>query len=583
MLDQFSSTAATRSSAIADFRSARQKAKMLELFALIQRKPINLLGFEEVRQQLKANVSSYSTLKEIPVDAIVGSVNRYEDFTRDFLPRDNIDEERWTNIVVAAQNPAGLPPIEVYQIGDVYFVSDGNHRVSVAKQYGAASIQAYVTEVRSRVPLTPEISPDVIILKAEYVNFLENTNLDHIRPSADLSVTAPGQYLTLKEHIAVHRYFMGIDYKRDIAYPEAVGHWYDNVYLPLVEVIRELGLLRDFPDRTETDLYLWLHKYHAELLNKFGQDVEPARAAFNLPEEFGTRIDQVARRAKTKLLDFILPDSLEDGPPPGAWRAEKTIARRVDRLFSDVLVPVNGRQDGWYALEQAIQVVRHEDARLHGLYITNKKRAKFDNQTEKIQAEFGRRCNDAGVAGKLVISTGEVARRIAEYAAWNDLIVVNVTYPPAPKPFARLNSGFRTLLQRSPVPILAVPRTVSPLNRIMLAFDNSPKSREALFLAAYLSCQWKADLIVFSAGENDHTSNDIQSIARQYLEPKQIKAEYIAKTGEGGELIVDAAKTLGIDLILMGGYGLKPILQFVLGSTVDKVLRDSHTPMLICR
>ena len=463
MLDQFSSAAAARSSAIADFRSARQKAKMIELFALIQRKPINLLGFEEVRQQLKANVSSYSTLKDIPVDAIVGSVNRYEDFTRDFLPRDNIDEQRWTNIVVAAQNPTGLPPIDVYQIGDVYFVSDGNHRVSVAKQYGAASIQAYVTEVRSRVPLTPGLAPDDIILKAEYVNFLENTNLDHIRPSADLSVTAPGQYLTLEEHISVHRYFMGLDYKRDITYAEAVGHWYDTVYLPLVEVIRELGLLRDFPDRTETDLYLWLHKYHAELLNKFGQEVEPVRAAFNLPDKFGTRLDQVARRVKAKLLDFILPDALEDGPPPGTWRTEKILARRDDRLFSDILVPVNGYQDGWCALEQAIQVARHEDARLHGLYITNKRRIKIDNQAEETQVEFSRRCNEAGVTGKLVVSAGEIARRITEHAAWNDLIVINLTYPPAPKPFARLSSGFRTLLQRSPVPILAVPRTVSPL------------------------------------------------------------------------------------------------------------------------
>jgi len=117
----------------------------------------------------------------------------------------------------------------------------------------------------------------------------------------------------------------------------------------------------------------------------------------------------------------------------------------------------------------------------------------------------------------------------------------------------------------------------------MLAFDNSPKSREALFLAAYLTSQWKTSLVVFSASENARINNDNQWIARQYLESRQIEAELITKTGVSGELIVNAAKNLGIDLILMGGYGLKPVLQVVLGSTVDKVLRDSLKPVLICR
>src|SRR5690606_41196661 len=112
---------------------------------------------------------------------------------------------------------------------------DGNHRVSVARSMGATHIQAYVTEVRTRVPLTPDIKPDDLIIKAEYADFLEKTRLDELRPEANLQVTVPGKYEILLEHIAVHRYFMGIDFDREIPYKEAVAHWYDEVYMPLVD------------------------------------------------------------------------------------------------------------------------------------------------------------------------------------------------------------------------------------------------------------------------------------------------------------------------------------------------------------
>ena len=168
--------------AIHDFRSARQKASLREIIARFKGESIELLSFEEVRKQLKAQVSAIQVIKDIPIAAIVGSVNRYQDFLRDFLPRQNIDAERWSNIDLANQGLIGLPPIEVYQIGEAYFVIDGNHRVSVAKQLGAVEIQAYVTKVQSRVSINPDVSPEDLILKSEYVEFLETTNIDNLRP-----------------------------------------------------------------------------------------------------------------------------------------------------------------------------------------------------------------------------------------------------------------------------------------------------------------------------------------------------------------------------------------------------------------
>jgi hypothetical protein len=91
---------------------------------------------------------------EIPLDAIAGSVGRYADFTRSFLPRRESAQERWTRVRAAFDRVQDIPPITVFQIGDSYFVLDGNHRVSVARSLGATHIPAHVTVVESRVPLS---------------------------------------------------------------------------------------------------------------------------------------------------------------------------------------------------------------------------------------------------------------------------------------------------------------------------------------------------------------------------------------------------------------------------------------------
>lgn len=583
MMDSPSLEATRRSHAIADFRTARKRAKLKELLARIKREPVGLLGFEDVRQKLQASVIPLKVLREIPVDAIVGSVNRYEDFTRDFLPRDNIDEQRWANVVVASQGSLGLPPIEVYQIGEAYFVSDGNHRVSVARQYGAGYIQAYVTEVQSRVPLSPENTPNDIILKSEYVSFLEKTNLDQLFPEADFSVSVPGQYPIIEEHISVHRYYMGIERKHEIPYVEAVIDWYEMVYMPVVRLIQGLGLLRDFPERTETDLYLWLSEYRSMVEKQFGLEVEAEKAAVGLVNQFGTRLSLVLKRSRERLLDRILPDALEGGPPSGTWRTRKKAVQQEDCLFSDILVPVSGGEAGWQALEQAIQIATQEGARLHGLYVVRNKKMKESAEAEQVQAEFAHRCNEAGVAGKLVIGSGKIARQITERAVWNDLVVVNLSYPPGPKLLARLSSGFRIVLQRSPVPVLAVPQAAIALERVLLAYDDSPKAREAMYITAYLAAQWNSQVSVVCAKSSQQANQDALFNARLYLESQHVEANYISEVGPSAKIILEAAAAEKTDLVLMGGYRQKPLIQAIRGSTVDQVLREIQTPLLVCR
>jgi nucleotide-binding universal stress UspA family protein len=568
-------------SAIADFHRARQQAVLEEIVARLTGAPVELLDYEEVRRKLKAQTVIERGLHDIPLDAIVGSVNRYKDFTRDFLPRANVGEERWARVEMATSTPEGVPPIDVYKIGQVYFVQDGNHRVSVARQLGATYIQAYVQEVLTPVPLTPDVTPEALILKSEYAGFLQRTRLPEIRPQANLELTVPGHYPVLEEHIAVHRYFMGLDLKRDIDYAEALAHWYDSVYLPVVQIIEQTGILRDFPGRTEADLYLWIAEHRAALEGELGREIRPEAAARDLAGQFSPR--RAVSRAGEKLLGALIPKTLETGPSTGEWRKEKQAAANDPRLFSELLVPINGREDGWCALQQAIEIARREGGHLHGLHVVSSEADRESLQSQAVEREFDRRCAQAGISGKLAFAAGEVASHINDQARWNDLVVVNLTYPPASQSLAALSSGFRQLVQRCPRPLLAVPGVVAPLKRALLAYDGSPKAREALFIAAYMAGQWKLPLVVLVVLENGRVTADTLQEARQYLETHAIQAAYVSHDGSPITQILVTAEEYECDLLLMGGYAGSPVLNLVIGSTVDQALRESHKPILICR
>ena len=569
--------------AVQDFRSARQKATIREIIARFTGESTELLSFEEVRQKLKAQVGPQKVLKEIPINAIIGSVNRYQDFLRDFLPGQNIDEERWANIELANYSMIGLPPIEVYQIDEVYFVSDGNHRVSVPKQLGSDQIQAYVTNVPTRVPLSTDIRPEDLILKSEYIDFLEYTNLDKVRPVSNLSVTVPGEYEVIEEHIAVHRYFMGIEQQREIPVSEAAADWYDKVYLPVVNIIQERGLLIDFPNRTETDLYLWIAEHRAVLEEDLKNHIEVTSVADDLADQYSQRPYRVIARLGNKIVKALGPIILETGPAPGEWRQSKLSTHRFDQLFCEILVPINGHEDGWWALEQAIAVAKHEDTNIHGLYILTDNDGPESQVTQDIQSEFFIRCESAGIKSDLQVKKGDVPQIICEHARWNDLVVMNLTYPPKSSMRARLSSGIRNLVQRCPRPILFTPQVAKSLQHALLAYDGSLKAQEALFIATYLAGRWKIPLGVISIGD-ENIIKDIQGDARKYLEDHDVDAEYIIfDENNHSELIFKYVDQLNIDLLLLGGYSLNPILEIIQGGDVDQILRQTNIPILICR
>jgi nucleotide-binding universal stress UspA family protein len=567
-----------------DFRRARQRASVQEVLSRFTGKSVDLLSLEEVRDKLQAVGRGVNRgMQNIPLDSIVGSVGRYTDFSRTFLPKNPSDEERWARVMTLVTDPAGggLPPIEVIKLGDAYFVQDGHHRVSVARQLGAQTIEAYVNEITTKIPLSPDSDPDDLIRKEEFASFLKETQLQKTRPDADLELTVAGMYNELLDHIQVHRYFMGLEEKRDVPIDQAAAHWYDTIYLPVVEAIRERNVLREFPGRTEADLYLWVSDHRSELQQGWGDFISPESAAADLADKFGTRAGRVAARIGKSIADAVVPDALESGPPPGAWRESKE-GREAECLFDEILVPINGEADGWTALDQAILFARRERSRIHGLHVLPGGEPD-EARLASLREEFTRRCERAGLAGGLAVEEGDVTKAVCDRALLADLVILTLSHPPADQPFLRLGSGFRALIQKCARPILAVPGDPTPPDSALIAYDGGPKSREALFVAAYLAARWGIPLTVLSVEGAGIDAEDMLEEAGEYLHTRGVRANPLLRGGAVSDAILQAAEESGSRLLILGGYGSHPVLEAVLGSQVDKVLRRSRLPILICR
>jgi nucleotide-binding universal stress UspA family protein len=164
------------------------------------------------------------------------------------------------------------------------------------------------------------------------------------------------------------------------------------------------------------------------------------------------------------------------------------------------------------------------------------------------------------------------------------MVVVNLTHPPEPTPLARIRPGWVGMIEQCPRPILAFPNAVqSDLDRVLLAYDGSAKADEALFVATYLTLRRKRELTVVTV-QTPNTSATAIDRARSYLERHEITwAEYVLHDGSINEAILKTAESRDANLLIMGGFGRRPVFRLVLGSTVEHMLREFKQPMWICR
>jgi hypothetical protein len=256
-----------------DFSRARARAVFSRIRHFLDHKKNDLLSFEDIKDILKPKNEIYQGMQTVPINLIVGSEGRYRDFNKYFLPNAEHLRNRWQRVDEARLQDIVLPPIKLYEIGGVYFVRDGNHRVSVARTQGGEMIDAEVTSLSSEVALSPAMTIDDLrgaVLRYEKKLFYEKTDFERLTGGGDLDFSIPGQYDVIYHHILEHKYYINQNRKGEIALDAAIASWYQNVYQPIIEIIRTEKLGFRFPNRTESDLYVWLVGHWDLLKKKYG-------------------------------------------------------------------------------------------------------------------------------------------------------------------------------------------------------------------------------------------------------------------------------------------------------------------------
>jgi hypothetical protein len=270
-----------------EWTQARRAAFVQEALCTLRQRPAGLVSFEEARRQLLLSDVRYLGLQEVALDQIVGSVERYHDFTRAFLPRQDHLQKRWQQIERLVASGQNLPPIELYKVGEAYFVRDGNHRVSVARRRGRTRLPAYVWEYETPLPLPAGAGIDDLMSNAAHNAFVERTGIDRLCPGVEIRLSqADGYGVILSEIEEFQEIIARID-ERPIGWDEAVGMWCALRYTPVVEIMRQEHALADFPSRTEADLYLWLRRNLAELDARYDRAVSLEEAAGALAGQQG--------------------------------------------------------------------------------------------------------------------------------------------------------------------------------------------------------------------------------------------------------------------------------------------------------
>ncbi len=273
-----------------DFYRARNKALFNELQHFLNPEETQLLSLSDAKRMLKPTGEVYQGIRTVPVELIVGSEGRYRDFDNHFFPKNLHLKHRWENIDQAHLEDIILPPITLYELGGLYFVRDGNHRVSVAKAQGIAELDAEVVSLHSEIRLRPCSSPRKMlrqVIQYEKRLFYGETHFGDITDCWSLDFTATGQYDVIFQHLQIHKYYINQNQSEEISMAEAIASWFNRVYLPVITVIRQQRILRRFKGRTPADLYVWLIRYWDELKQKFGNDYSLDVAARSFSREYG--------------------------------------------------------------------------------------------------------------------------------------------------------------------------------------------------------------------------------------------------------------------------------------------------------
>ena len=569
--------------ALRDFQNARQQAAMQQLLARIRGEDTGLLPYDEIEEKMHATgeIITHGT-QEIPLDKIVGSVSRYKDFTRSFLPKRDSDKERWTGVRAAVNDMTGIPPIKVYQLGDAYFVQDGNHRVSIARRLDSQTITAHVTEVKTRVPFAADDDPNEIICKENYADFLALTNLDQLRPDVDLMMTFCGHYQIFVNQIESRSAALKDgqhSVKESELWTQAVIDWYDNAYLPVISIVREIGVLHHFPYRTEADMYLLLSERQDELEHDLGWQVEKESGVSDLIAGQKAPRGMVKRLIKT----IKPPQALEW--TPGLWRQQQQARNRDNHLFKHILIEVDGTEENWLLIDHFFNRTNFDKDHILGLHVVPDEETLASDAVGEMRARFDKIIQSRGLKGDFAVEVGSNPTELVnQRAAWVDLVVIRGTRLPNNQILSSASAELKLLVEKCPRPIQVIPDgTKSDYSRGLLAYDGSPKSDEALFIATYLTAKWHKKLTVVTV-ETAYTNSAAVERARHYLLKRGLTdVQYILKKGSIADMVLETAQEQDCNLLYLGGFSFRSLRTLSLGSSAERILLEFPDPMWICR
>lgn len=448
--------------------------------------------------------------------------------------------------VIASQHLVDDFP--VYTITDLYLWISAHQLLSRQPDSQHA---AYLHEIWEKLQNFPYEDFYELLIKMEYIDFLLHTRLHELRPNAELTVTTSGQYRALKQHIDVHRYFMGIEQCREISYSEAVQHWYDAVYLPVLAVSDEFQLAREFPNLTPADLYLWVSEHRSRLERQTGNKLPLESVIQDLVSRFGAQKSSPVSRKKTERIE-----SLDGREEDMLYQKRELADRRRHHLIATLGVPVSGTKDGWAAVEASLAIARKEEAHLLAVHGVSSAHLRDSDRVVILQSQFEQRCRAADVHGIFQVEVGEAEEVIAQLGQQVEMLLLPIHEDTSR---AKIAHEMLVVSRSCSVPLMLVmPAPIGALKKALLLYNGSPKANEALFVSAYLALHWDWDLEILLTTR----APLLRSFIAQYVSRRNLRATILRNPlGEQEDALSTLLSDHQRDIVIVGSSEALPITK----------------------
>jgi DNA-binding Lrp family transcriptional regulator/uncharacterized ParB-like nuclease family protein len=272
-------------------------------------------SFKDQQKKEAAFDSRDRGIRTVPLNRIVGSVGRYQDFDNQFRFKQNRPSERLQWAKESIRLGRTLKPVELFQIKDEYYILDGNHRIAAAKEFGHDEILAHIVE------FIPSKDTLANILYRERAKFADRTQL----PS-EINLTEVGQYDHLTDQITEHQEFLQHEKGDMIPFEMAALDWHRTIYRPLCRIIKRGKLVDSFPGRTDADLYSYISLHQWKMGRKRRYGINISKLIEQNMEEFRKKMTDLKGskypEMKREITVFILMDV----------QAKKEL-KLIDRLY----------------------------------------------------------------------------------------------------------------------------------------------------------------------------------------------------------------------------------------------------------